>query len=116
MTGDLESFSPMERRALYDVHARPVVTLHVEVATDESVRPAASREIARDGERLEKDLGHDDRATEVEDDAAIVQSGDRVRQSPEIAVTRVADRRSIRRRLLMNDLGTEGSVHGRGCA
>src|SRR4051812_31054629 len=61
MAGDLVALSALERRALHDVHARPVMALHVEVGGHESGRFSIA-EIARDGERFQEDLGHDHRA------------------------------------------------------
>ncbi len=98
------------RRALDDVHARPVVALHVEVAGRE--RGGLSRvQVSRDGERLEKNLRHDHRASQIEHDAAIVQRGQRRGETPEIAVARLPDRGAVRGRMLVDDLGTEGGVN-----
>jgi hypothetical protein len=80
------------------------VPLHVEIARRE-VRRFSVPEIARDGEGLEEHLGHDHGAPEVEHDPPIVQHRQRCRETPEIPMARVADRGTIRRRMLVDDLG-----------
>jgi hypothetical protein len=60
--------------ALHDVDARPVVALHVEIAGRE-VGGFAVVQIARDRQRLQKYLGHDHGAAEIENDAAVLESG-----------------------------------------
>src|SRR6478736_7726102 len=113
VSGDLVALPTVERGALYDVHARTVVALHVKVGRDEVTR-AAVVQIARDGEGLEKNLGHDHGAAQVQHDAAVVNVGERRREAAKIAVTRVADRGAVRRRVLVNDLGAQRRVDGRG--
>ena len=116
VAGDLVTLPPVEGGPLHDVHARAVVTLHVEVAAREAVRTAIAAEVARDGERLEEDLGHDHRAAEVEHDAAVVEADDRVREPAEVAMAGVADRGTVGGRMLVDDLGAERGVHGDGHA
>jgi hypothetical protein len=48
---DLVASPTVQCRPLDDVHARPIVTLHVEVARDEALWPPLV-EIAGDGQRL----------------------------------------------------------------
>src|SRR6185369_16631441 len=72
MSCDLITAPTVHGGTLYDVHARPVVALHVEIDRDEVARTSIVQ-IAGDRERLEKHLRHDHRAAEVEHDAAVVQ-------------------------------------------
>src|SRR5688500_7152377 len=103
--------SASERWPDYDVHARPVVPLHVEVAGDE-IEWLPVIEVPRDRERLEEHLGHDHRASEVEYDASAMEGGKRAGKPAEVAMTRVADGRPARRGMLMNDLRPERCVYG----
>src|SRR3989475_3301739 len=113
MAGELDPKPPGERRTFHHVHPRPVVTLHVAVAGCESGRLAAAQ-VARDGEGIEERLGHRDRAADMEDDAAVVERGERPGESLEVAVARGAERGAIRRGMLVDDVGAECGVHGDG--
>src|SRR6266853_1940166 len=90
MSGELNAAATGERRALHDVHARPVVTLHVAVARREVLWPPAVQ-VPCDRQGFEKHLGHYDRATEVEHDAAVVEIRQDTGKALEIAMTRRAD-------------------------
>src|SRR5690348_2836761 len=103
MPCDLVAFTAVEGGALDDVHARAIVALHVEIAGNKVAR-AAVVEVARDRERLEKDLGHDHGTPEIERDSAVVERGERGGQATEVAVARVTDRGAVRGRMLMDDL------------
>ena len=107
--GNLVALAAPLGRPLHDVHARTVVALHVEIAGREG-RRLSIVQVSRDGERLQKHLGHDDRAAQIEDYASIVESGERRREPPEIAVAGVADCGAVRGGVLVYDLGTEGRV------
>src|ERR1041384_8006474 len=96
MTGQLDSTPPGERRALDYVHTRPVVALHVAIASGESGRLAAPQ-VARDGEGVEAHLGHHDPAAGIEDDAAVGECGERPGESLKVAVARGAERGAVRR-------------------
>src|SRR5689334_6534130 len=85
------------------------MTLHVEVDRHKILR-APFVQIARDRQRFEEHLRHDDGAADVQDDAAIVDRRKRGGESPEIAVTRVANGGAVRRWMLVNDLGADGGV------
>ena len=63
-----------------------------------------SLQVARDGERLEEDFGHDDRAADVEHDAAVLQRRQRRRQPAEVAQARVANGGAVGGRVLVDDL------------
>ena len=83
----------------------------VQIARCERGRLAVVQ-IARDGQRLEEDFGHDHRAAEVEDDAPLVESGERCREPAESAVARVPNRRAAGGGVLVYDLGAQRSVNG----
>src|SRR5256885_6311357 len=100
-------------RALDDVHARAVVALHVEVAGSE-VGGFSAVEVARDRERLEENLRHDDRAAEVEHDTPVVKARQGRGQSAKVAVAGVTNRSATGRWVLMNDFSPERGVHGAG--
>src|SRR5438445_10710775 len=113
MAGELDPKPPGERRTLDHVHPRPVVTLHVAVAGCKSGRLAAAQ-IARDGEGLEEHLGHHHRAADIEDDAAVVERGERPGESLKVAVARGAERGAIRRGMLVDEVGAGWGVRGGG--
>src|SRR2546426_8168614 len=109
VSGELDPATAGERRALDDVHPRPVVALHVAVAGREPGRLAATQ-VARDGEGLEEHLGHHHRAADIEDDAAVMERGERRGEALEVAVARGAERGAVRRGVLMDDIGAERGV------
>src|SRR4029079_7400450 len=109
---DLVSLAALQRGTLDDVHARAIVALLVEIDRDEIPR-FSGVEIPRDRERLEKDLGHDHRAAEVEHDTTVVDLRERRGEATEVAVARVTDRGAIGLGMLVNDLGAECGVDGR---
>jgi hypothetical protein len=86
---------------------------HVQIARRE-INRLGRIQIPRDRQRLQENLRHDDRAAEVEDDSAIVELGQRRSKTSEIPVARVADCGSVRRGMLMDDLGAECRVNGAG--
>src|SRR5687767_6942059 len=90
VTRDLVPLAAVNRGSLNDVHARAIVTDHVEVTRHEVLWPALVK-IARDSQRLEEYLRHDDRAAEVQYDPAIVQRTEAVREPAKVAVTRIAN-------------------------
>src|SRR5256885_6440414 len=109
MAGQLNAAPTRQRRALDDIYARPILPLHVAIACREILGTAAIQ-VARDRERLEKHLGHDDRTPQIQHDAAVVQIGQHSRQALEVAVTGFPDRRAVRRWMLMDDYGADRSV------
>src|SRR4051812_8273152 len=111
MPSDLIALPALECGTLHDIHARPVMALHVEIDRHEVPRTARA-EVASDRQRFEKDLGHDHGASEVQYDTAVVQIGECGGEASKNAMARVADRGATRRRMLMNDLGAECRVHG----
>ena len=111
--GDLIALSAALGRPLHDVHTRTVVALHVEIAGREA-RRLSLVQIARDRECLEKYLGHDDSAAEVEDHSSVVERGQRCGEAAEIAVARVSDCGAIRCGMLVDDFGPEGRVDSAG--
>src|ERR1700686_1331698 len=111
--GYLVAFSAPLSRALDNVHARTVMALHVEITRGES-RRLSIVEVPRDRQRFQKYLRHYHRAAGVEDHSALVQRGKRRGEPAEVAVARVADRRTVGRWMLMNDLGANGCVNGAG--
>src|SRR6185503_21274320 len=83
----------------------------VAVASCEVLRTSAVQ-IARDRQRLEKNLGHDDGAAEIEHDAAVVEIGQRARKPLEVAMTRCPERGAVGARMLVDDFGTDRRVYG----
>src|SRR2546425_8331878 len=110
MSGELNAPAPRERWPLDDVHARPIVTLHVAVARGEVLRTPAVQ-IARDRQCLDKHLRHHDRAAEIQDDAAVVEIRQHTGESLEIAMARGADRTAVGGWMLMHDLCPDRRVH-----
>jgi len=102
-----------QRRPFHDVHARPVVPLHVAIACREP-RGLAAAQVARDREGLEEHFGHHHGAPDIEDHTAVVQRGERCGESLEVAVARGTERGAVRRGVLMDDVGPERGVHGDG--
>src|SRR5690242_3329378 len=84
MAGDLVAFPAVECWALHHIHAWPILALHVEIDRHEVARLSAA-EVARDRQRLEKDFRHDDRAAEVQHDAAVVEIGERRGETTKVA-------------------------------
>ena len=71
MSRDLVALpAPRPYGPFHDVHAWPVVPDHIEVRGGECTRRAVVN-VARDGECLEEDLGHDHGRAEVQDDATL---------------------------------------------
>ena len=110
MPRELVSPPALERRPLDDIHARPVVSLHVEIDRHEVLRLPAVQ-IPRNGERFEKNFRHDHRAPEIEHDSTITDSDQSAGEASKVSMTRVANRRAVRGGMLMNDLGTESRVN-----
>src|SRR6185437_10427916 len=108
---DLVSLAASLRRALDDVDAGAVMALHVEIAGREAGRFTVV-EIARDSERLQEDLRHYHRTAQIQHHPALVERRQRCRQAAKITVTGVADRGAVRRRVLVDYLGAQSSVHG----
>src|SRR5256712_12171203 len=74
----------------------------------------AATQVARDGEGLEEHLGHHHRAADIEDDAAVMERGERRGEALEVAVARGAERGAVRRGALMDDVGAERGARGGG--
>src|SRR4051812_9880278 len=100
VASDLVALAALQRRALNHVHARPIMALHVEINRRKTLR-AAVAEIARDRQRLEEHLRHDDGAAKVQHCATIVNREQRMGEPAKIAMARVADGSAITRRMLM---------------
>src|SRR3954470_16417910 len=84
--------------------------LHVEITRHEILR-ASLVQIARDGERLEENLGHDHGAAEVEHHTAILEVAQPMREAAEVSMARVPDGGTARGWMLMDDLGADRRVH-----
>jgi hypothetical protein len=110
---DFVALSAPLSRPLYDVYARTVVPLHIEIARREAGR-FSRVEISRDRQSFEKHFRHYHRAAEVEDDTAIMQRGQRRGETAEIAVARVTDRRAARGRMLVDYLSADRRVNRAG--
>ena len=108
--GDLIAAAATLGWPLDDVDMWTVVPLHVQIHGDEPARSSLI-EVPGDGQRLEKDLRHDDGASNIEYDAPVVDVVEGRRESPKIPVTGRAQRRAVGGRVLMDDLGADGRVH-----
>jgi hypothetical protein len=86
---------------------------HVQIARREIDR-LGRVQIPRDRQGFKENLRHDDGAAEVENDAAVMQLRERRGKASEVAVTRVADCSTIRRRMLVDDFGAQCCVDGAG--
>src|SRR5688500_2697818 len=113
MTSNLVPLATTGRRPLNDIHAWAVVALHVQI-TGCKTRRLPRMQIARNRQRLEKYLGHDDSAAEVEHDTAIVEVGEGRCEAAEIAVAGIANRGSVRSRMLVNYLRADRRVNSTG--
>jgi hypothetical protein len=98
-------------RALHHVHPRAVLPLHIEVRCQE-MRGRAPMEVARDGQRLQKHLRQHHRASQIQHGAALVHRGERSGQAAEVPVAGRTERSSVGGRMLVDDLRTDGRVHG----
>ena len=94
VAGELNAPATRECWSLDDVDARTVLALHVAVTGREILRPSIVQ-IARDGKCLEKYFGHDHGTAQIQDDAPVIEIGDRGREAFEIAMTRSADCRAV---------------------
>ncbi len=89
VSGQLDAPAPRQRGSLDHVDSWPVVSLHIAITGGEVLRfPPV--QVARDGQRLEKHLGHDDGAAEVQNHAAVIEIGEAAGEPFEVAVTRGA--------------------------
>src|SRR3954462_8921632 len=111
MSGELNTTPTGECGTLDDVDARPVMPLHVAVACGE-VRGTAAVEVARDRQRFEEYLGHDDGAAEIQHDAPVMQIGQRAGEAFEIAVTGGAECGAVGAGMLVNDFSPDSRMHG----
>ena len=93
MADEVEALAAELGRAALDVLGRAVVARHVEGRGGEALDLVA--EIARDGQRLEENLGHDDGAADVQHDAALELRADGG-ECLEIAIGRFAEHRAVR--------------------
>ena len=110
MAGELDPPAAALGRALDHVDTRAIVSLHVAIARGET-RRLSIVQVTGDGERLEEHLGHDHRASQIQHDAAAFQGRQRFREPLEVAVAGGAQRRSIGRGMLMDDVGAHGRVY-----
>src|SRR5438445_7649938 len=100
-------FAAAEEGPLEDVFLRAIVADLIEVRGDE---PAGCVAQIPDGrERLQEDLGENDRGAEVENDPAleVAQGG---RENPEIAVRREAGRGAVEGGMLVDRIGADRDV------
>src|SRR3954468_4033493 len=102
MAGQLDATPTRQRWALDDIYARAIVPLHVAIARREILGTGAIQ-VPCDRQRLEKHLGHDDCAPQMQYHAALVQIGQDSRESLEVTVTGFPDGRAVRGGMLMDD-------------
>src|SRR5262249_59212630 len=69
-------------------------------------------EIAEDGHGFQKDFGQSHRRTDVQVNAAAVQLFDQRSEEEKVAISPGADRRAVRVRMNVNDVGPNRDVNG----
>src|ERR1017187_2224386 len=111
MADDVVAVTAFVCRATDDVFIRTIMADHVERDGREVVHLVA--EVAGDRERLEKNLGHDDGRTDIQDNATF-ELGDDGGELLKIKVRRFAEYAAICRRVLMDDVRADGNVDGGG--
>src|SRR5688500_2656555 len=107
----LVALSAPLRRPLNHVHPRPVVALHIQITGGEP-RRLTGVQVPRDRQRLQENFRHDDGAAQVEHYASFVKRGKRGGETPEVAVTGLANCGPARRWMLMDDFSADRGVDG----
>jgi hypothetical protein len=106
VAGDVEAAAAaVARGALDDVHARPVVRLHVQFAGGEAARLSRA-EVACHSQRLEEELRRHHGGAHVDHHAAVVKGRQGAGDAAEVVVAGGADGGGV----LVFDLGAERPV------